>query len=54
MAKEIIFGEEPLCDVEQLNEAELTQAYYLAVERALHGPYKLTTQVTDFSYTCHK
>lgn len=52
--KEIIYGEEPLCDVALLNEAELTQTHYLVVERALHGPYQLDKNVTDFTYVCHK
>ena len=52
--KEIICGEEPLCDVALLNEAELTQTHYLVVERALHGPYQLDKNVTDFTYVCHK
>ena len=52
--KEIIFGEDPICDVAHLNEVQLTQTHYLAVERALHGPYKLETSVTDFTYSCHK
>ena len=52
--KEIVYGEEPLCDVESLNAVKLTQTHYLAVERALHGPYKLEKGVTDFTYQCHK
>lgn len=52
--KDIIYGEDGLCDVSLLNEAELTQTHYLVVERALFGPYQLEKSVTDFSYVCHK
>lgn len=52
--KDIIYGEDGLCDVSLLNEAELTQTHYLVVERALFGPYQLKESVTDFSYVCHK
>lgn len=52
--KDIIYGEDGLCDASLLNEAELTQTHYLVVERALFGPYQLKESVTDFSYVCHK
>lgn len=52
--KEMIYGEEGLSTAERLNEAELTRWAYLAVERAIYGPYKLEKNVTEFSYSCHK
>lgn len=52
--KELIFGEEPLCEAAALNDAQLTSVQYLVVERALNGPYVLNTDVTEFSYRCHK
>ena len=52
--KEIVYGEDGLCEAALLNAAELTRTEYLAVERAINGPYILEKTVTDFSYTCHK
>lgn len=52
--KDLVFGEEPVCDVHLLNDVQLTSTQYLAVERAINGPYLLTTNVTDFTYQCHK
>lgn len=52
--KEMIRGENALCDITHLNEAEPILAHYQAVEKALYGPYLLETNVTDFSFTCHK
>lgn len=53
--REILFGDEPMCDMARLNEAQLTSVQYRIVERALEGPYILTTtKATDFSYQCHK
>ena len=52
--KKVVFGEDPVCDVSLLNDAQLTQTHYMTVERALYGPYKLDTSVTDFTYICHR
>ena len=53
--RELLFGEEPMCDIALLNEVELTGVEYRIVERALKGPYILSgTTVTDFTYQCHK
>lgn len=53
--KELLFGEEPMCDTALLNDAQLTAVEYRIVERALNGPYVLSgTKITDFSFQCHK
>ena len=52
--KEMIYGEKGLSTEERLNEAKLSQWAYLAVERAIYGPYILEKNVTEFSYSCHK
>lgn len=52
--KVLIYGEGAPCDVDELNAAEATESEYIAVERALYGPYILNEGVTDLTYKCHK
>ena len=52
--RQIIFGEEALCEISFLNEVELTDVDWMCVEKALYGPYLLKKDVTDFSFECHK
>ena len=52
--KELIYGDEGFCDVDQLDGAELKLAHYQAVEKALYGPYILPKDVTGFYYVCHE
>jgi len=52
--KEMVRGEDALCDIAHINEAEPILAHYQAVERAMYGPYLLEKDVTEFSYICHK
>ena len=52
--KQMIYGDAGLTTAEKLNKAELTRWAYLAVERAIYGPYLLEKTVTEFSYECHE
>lgn len=52
--KVLIYGEGAPCDADELNAAEATESEYIAVERALYGPYILNEGVTDLTYKCHK
>lgn len=52
--KKIVYGENALCEISLLNEAEPERIHYLAVERAMYGPYILTEDVTEFAYVCHR
>lgn len=51
--KELVYGKAGLYDVDRLNAAEVTEAEYAVVTRAIYGPYLLNEGITDFSYTCH-
>lgn len=52
--KKIVYGENALCEISLLNEAEPNRIHYLAVEKAVYGPYVLTEDVTEFTYVCHR
>ena len=52
--KQIVCGDDPLCDTDTLNKAEVTRLHYLVVEKALAGPYLLGADVTDYAYICHQ
>jgi hypothetical protein len=52
--RQIIFGENALCESNVLNEVELTDIDWMCVEKAIYGPYLLEKDVTDFSFECHK
>ena len=51
--KEIVYGENGLCEAGLLHKAKPGQLEYLAVEKAIYGPYILEEDITDFSYICH-
>ena len=46
--KDLVYGETGLYDVDLLNAAEVTEAEYGVVTRAINGPYLLNEDVTDF------
>lgn len=47
-------GKEPLCDVSLLDEAVITKTDETVVTRAIHGPYILEIDVTEFTDNCHE
>ena len=52
---ELVYGNNGLCKLEDLNNAEVTAKEYKVVERAICGPYTLEKKSkTKFSNTCHE
>lgn len=52
--KELVYGKDAWFRIEDLNEVSVTEEAYLAVEKAICGPYLLEEDMTDLSYTCHE
>ena len=53
--KELVYGKNGICKLEDLNNAEVTAKEYKVVERALYGPYALEKKSrTKLSNTCHE
>lgn len=52
---ELVYGNNGLCKLEDLNNAEVSAKEYKVVERAICGPYTLEKKSkTKFSNTCHE
>ena len=52
--REVLKSEEFVYDAQSLSEVQLSSLQYDMVDRAINGPYILTTKDTEFSYQCHK
>ena len=47
--RDVIYGENQFRSVDKLEDAELSQAQYQALEKALYGPYILPMDVVYFA-----